>query len=192
MKKEKPSSPATKVLRNVKSFKKPTHLRIVKSPRKVFKELKLFATDVDGVLTDAGMYYGESGEELKKFNTRDGMGIKLLQDEGVMIAIITMEQTKIVARRSKKLGITEVFQGAKDKVSVLAHLSEKFNIPFEQMAYMGDDVNDVAALQTVGYAAAPADCVDQVRHVVHYICQKNGGEGVVREVIDMILAARHR
>ena len=192
MKKEKPSSPATKVLRNVKSFKKPTHLRIVKSPRKVFKELKLFATDVDGVLTDAGMYYGESGEELKKFNTRDGMGIKLLQAEGVMIAIITMEQTKIVARRAKKLGITEVFQGSKDKVAVLTHLAEKFNIPFEQMAYMGDDVNDVAALQTVGYAAAPADCVDQVRQVVHYICQKNGGEGVVREVIDMILAARHR
>ena len=192
MKKLKPSSPSTKVLRDVKSFKKPTHLRIVKSPRKVFKELKLFATDVDGVLTDAGMYYGESGEELKKFNTRDGMGIKLLQAEGVMIAIITMEQTKIVARRAKKLGVTEVFQGAKDKVSVLAHLSEKFNIPFEQMAYMGDDVNDVGALQTVGYAAAPADCVDQVRQMVHYICQKKGGEGAVREVIDMILAARHR
>jgi 3-deoxy-D-manno-octulosonate 8-phosphate phosphatase (KDO 8-P phosphatase) len=192
MKKEKPSSPSTKVLRDVKSFKKPTHLRIVKSPRKVFKDLKLFATDVDGVLTDAGMYYGESGEELKKFNTRDGMGIKLLQAEGVMIAIITMEQTKIVARRAKKLGVTEVFQGAKDKVSVLAHLSEKFNIPFEQMAYMGDDVNDVGALQTVGYAAAPADCVDQVRQMVHYICQKKGGEGAVREVIDMILAARHR
>lgn len=192
MKKEKPSSPGTKVLRNVKSFKKPTHLRIVKSPRKVFKELKLFATDVDGVLTDAGMYYGESGEELKKFNTRDGMGIKLLQAEGVRMAIITMEQTKIVARRAKKLGITEVFQGAKDKVSVLTHLSEKFNIPFDQMAYMGDDVNDVGALQAVGYAAAPADCVDQVRQVVHYICQKNGGEGVVREVIDMILAARRR
>ena len=192
MKKEKPSSPATKMLRNVKSFKKPAHLRIVKSPRKIFKELKLFATDVDGVLTDAGMYYGESGEELKKFNTRDGMGIKLLQAEGVMIAIITMEQTKIVARRAKKLGITEVFQGAKEKVSVLTDLSEKFHIPFEQMAYMGDDVNDVGALQAVGYAAAPADCVDQVRQVVHYICQKNGGEGAVREVIDMILAARHR
>ena len=192
MKKEKPSSPAMKVLRNVKSFKKPAHLRIVKSPRKVFKELKLFATDVDGVLTDAGMYYGESGEELKKFNTRDGMGIKLLQAEGVVIAIITMEQTKIVARRAKKLGITEVFQGAKDKVSVLTHLSQKFNIPFEQMAYMGDDVNDVGALQTVGYAAAPADCVDQVRLVVHYICQRKGGEGAVREVIDMILAARNR
>jgi len=192
MKKDKQSNATARVLRNVKSFKKPTHLRIVKSPRKVFQELKLFATDVDGVLTDAGMYYGESGEELKKFHTRDGMGIKLLQAEGVMTAIITMEQTKIVTRRAKKLGISEVFQGAKDKVSVLTHLSAKLGIPFEQMAYMGDDVNDVAALQTVGYAAAPADCVDQVRQVVHYICHKKGGEGAVREVIDMILAARHR
>ncbi len=192
MKKDKPTNPATKVLRNVKSFRKPIHLRIVKSPRKVFNDLKLFATDVDGVLTDAGMYYGESGEELKKFHTRDGMGIKLLQAEGVIIAIITMEQTKIVARRAKKLGISELFQGVKDKVSILTHLSEKFSIPFEQMAYMGDDVNDVGALQTVGYAAAPADCVDHVRQVVHYICQKKGGEGAVREVIDMILASRRK
>ena len=97
-----------------------------------------------------------------------------------------------MTRRAKKLGITEVFQGVQDKVAVLTHLSEKFSIPFEQMAYMGDDVNDVAALQIVGYAAAPADCVDQVCQVVHYICRKNGGEGVVREVIDMILAARQR
>ena len=192
MKKDKPGSPETKGLRNVKTFKRASHLRIVKSPRKVFKELKLFATDVDGVLTDAGMYYGESGEELKKFNTRDGMGIKLLQAEGVIVAIITAEQTKIVARRAKKLGIVEVYQGAKDKVSVLTHLSKKLSIPFEQMAYMGDDVNDLGALEAVGYAAAPADCVDQVRQMVHYICQKNGGEGVVREVIDMILAARKR
>ena len=117
------------MLRNVKSYKRPTHLRIVKSPRKVFKELKLFATDVDGVLTDAGMYYGESGEELKKFNTHDGMGVKLLQADGVIVAIITAENTKIVARRAKKLGISEVFQGVKDKVLVLTHLSKKFNVP---------------------------------------------------------------
>jgi len=192
MKKDKTSHSSTKVVRKVESIKKPTHLRIVKSPRKVFKDLKLFATDVDGVLTDAGMYYGESGEELKKFNTRDGMGLKLLQAEGVIIAIITAEQTKIVTRRAKKLGIAEVFQGAKDKVTILTHLSKKFTIPYEQMAYMGDDVNDLGVLQKVGYAAAPADCVDQVRQVVHYVCQKKGGEGAVREVIDMILSARTR
>jgi YrbI family 3-deoxy-D-manno-octulosonate 8-phosphate phosphatase len=164
--------------------------RSLKKPKKVFQELRLFATDVDGVLTDAGMYYGESGEELKKFHTRDGMGIKLLQAQGLITAIITMENTKIVARRGKKLGIPEVFQGAKDKVAVLCHLSEKYGIPFGQMAYIGDDVNDVEALRTVGYAAAPADCVEQVRRVVHYVCKKNGGEGAVREVIDKILAAK--
>lgn len=152
--------------------------------------MKLLATDVDGVLTDAGMYYGESGEELKKFHTRDGMGLKLLQAEGVITAIITMENTKIVERRGIKLGIPEVFQGAKDKVAVLCHLSEKYGIPYKQMAYIGDDVNDVQALKTVGFAAAPADCVKQVRQVVHYLCKKKGGEGAVREVIDKILVAK--
>ena len=164
--------------------------RSLTRPESVFKELRLFATDVDGVLTDAGMYYGESGEELKKFHTRDGMGIKLLQAQGLVTAIITMENTKIVARHGKKLGIPEVFQGAKDKVAILRHLSEKYGIPFAQMAYIGDDVNDVEALKTVGYAAAPADCVAQVRQVVHYVCKKKGGEGAVREVIDRILAAK--
>lgn len=175
----------------VRPLKKKVSPRSLKSPKKVFQELRLFATDVDGVLTDAGMYYGESGEELKKFHTRDGMGIKLLQAQGLITAIITMENTKIVARRGKKLGIPEVFQGAKDKAAVLCHLSEKYGIPFGQMAYIGDDVNDVEALRTVGYAAAPADCVEQVRRVVHYVCKKNGGEGAVREVIDKILAAKN-
>jgi len=174
----------------VRSLKKKDSPRSLSKPEKVLKALRLFATDVDGVLTDAGMYYGESGEELKKFHTRDGMGIKLLQAQGLITAIITMENTKIVARRGKKLGIPEVFQGAKDKVAVLGHLSGKYGIPFAQMAYIGDDVNDVEALKAVGYAAAPADCVEQVRQVVHYVCKKNGGDGAVREFIDRILAVK--
>ncbi|MEJ2230712.1 MAG: HAD hydrolase family protein [Nitrospirales bacterium] len=101
-----------------------------------------------------------------------------------------MENTKIVERRGIKLGIPEVFQGAKDKVAVLLILSEKYKIPLGQMAYIGDDVNDLEALKSVGYAAAPADCVEQVRKVVHYICKKRGGEGAVRELIDRILAAK--
>jgi 3-deoxy-D-manno-octulosonate 8-phosphate phosphatase (KDO 8-P phosphatase) len=180
----------SEINKELRPRKKLPHPRILKNTQKVLRDLKLFATDVDGVLTDAGMYYGESGEELKKFHTRDGMGIKLLQAEGVITAIITMENTKIVERRGRKLGIPEVFQGAKDKVSVLLNLSEKYRIPFGQMAYIGDDVNDVEALQAVGYAAAPADCVKQVRQVVHYVCKKKGGEGAVREVIDRILAAK--
>ncbi len=165
-----------------------------RSPKKgkaLLRDLKLFATDVDGVLTDAGMYYGECGEELKKFHTRDGMGIKLLQAEGLITAIITMENTKIVARRGMKLGVPEVFQGVTNKTAVLVHLSEKYGIPYTQMAYMGDDVNDMGALKTVGFAAAPADCADQVRQIVHYVCKKKGGEGAVREVIDKILAAKN-
>ncbi len=181
---------AWEVNKGLRPRKNPTHPRTLENHQKVLRDLKLFATDVDGVLTDAGMYYGESGEELKKFHTRDGMGMKLLQAEGVITAIITMENTKIVERRGIKLGIPEVFQGAKDKVSVLLNLSEKYGIPFGQMAYIGDDVNDVEALKAVGYAAAPADCVEEVRQVVHYVCKKNGGEGAVREVIDRILAAK--
>ncbi len=185
------SRPLTnKVSRTERLSKRSKPLESLKNTKKIFQDLKLFATDVDGVLTDSGMYYGESGEELKKFNTRDGMGLKLLQEKGVVVAIITAEHTKIVARRAKKLKITHLFQGVKDKKAVLTALSEKLRIPFQQMAYMGDDVNDLEALKGVGYAAAPEDCVDQVRQVVHYVCQKNGGEGAVREVIDMILAAK--
>jgi YrbI family 3-deoxy-D-manno-octulosonate 8-phosphate phosphatase len=189
MRKEK-ENVIREVDKGLRTRKSLAHPRTLKNPQKVLRDLKLFATDVDGVLTDAGMYYGESGEELKKFHTRDGMGIKLLQAEGVITAIITMENTKIVERRGRKLGIPEVFQGAKDKVSVLLNLSEKYRIPFGQIAYIGDDVNDVEALKAVGYAAAPADCVEQVRRVAHYVCKKNGGEGAVREVIDRILAAK--
>lgn len=177
-------------IKDSQPLKPPPPSRTVKNPQRILRDVKLLATDVDGVLTDAGMYYGESGEELKKFHTRDGMGMKLLQAEGVITAMITMENTKIVRRRGIKLGIPEVFQGAKDKVAVLCHLSEKYGIPYKQMAYIGDDVNDVEALKTVGFAAAPADCVKQVRKVVHYLCKKKGGEGAVREVIDKILVAK--
>ena len=159
--------------------------------KKALRDIQLFATDVDGVLTDAGMYYAESGDEWKKFNTRDGMGIKMLQAQGVVTAIITMEQTNIVARRAKKLKIQEVFQGITNKAEVLSALSLKYGIDFKHMAYIGDDVNDVPALQLVGLAAAPVDCVEEVRAVVNYVCKKRGGEGAVREVANMILRAKH-
>lgn len=157
--------------------------------QKALRQIRLFATDVDGVLTDAGMYYAESGDEWKKFNTRDGMGIKMLQAQGIVTAIITMEQTNIVARRAKKLNIQEVFQGITNKAEVLSALSLKYDIPFKEMAYIGDDVNDLPALQLVGLSFAPADCVKAVRLVAKYICEKRGGEGAVREVAEIILSA---
>lgn len=155
--------------------------------KSVLRNIKLFATDVDGVLTDAGMYYAESGDEWKKFNTRDGMGLKLLQARGIITAIITQEQTKIVARRADKLKIPEVFQGITHKAEVLTSLSVKYGIALKHMAYIGDDVNDLSALQIVGFSSAPADCVDEVRSIVDYVCEKRGGEGAVREIADKIL-----
>jgi len=168
--------------------------KLTSTPRlplqRVLRGIRVFATDVDGVLTDAGMYYSESGDEWKKFNTRDGMGIKLLQKAGVITAIITQESTKIVMRRAQKLTIPEVHQGAYDKLAVLKDLIARHDLTMEQVAYIGDDVNDLQALGAVGFSASPSDGIPQVQKTVRYICKKKGGEGAVREVADLILAAQ--
>lgn len=158
--------------------------------REVLRRIRLFATDVDGVLTDAGMYYSESGDEWKKFNTRDGMGIKLLQKAGLITAIVTQERTRLVARRAEKLAIPELHQGVMDKLSVIRDMAERHGISLRQIAYIGDDVNDIEALKAVGFSAAPADGLPQVRKVVDYICRMKGGEGAVRELAEMILQSR--
>jgi 3-deoxy-D-manno-octulosonate 8-phosphate phosphatase (KDO 8-P phosphatase) len=155
----------------------------------MLKGIRLFASDVDGVLTDAGMYYSESGDEWKKFNTRDGMGIKLLQQAGLITALITQEQTKLVLRRAEKLAIPEVHQGVRDKLAVLRELVAKHGLTLGEVAYIGDDINDLQALQAVGFSASPADGLPSVLKAVHYICKKKGGEGAVREVADLILTA---
>jgi 3-deoxy-D-manno-octulosonate 8-phosphate phosphatase (KDO 8-P phosphatase) len=150
----------------------------------------MFATDVDGVLTDAGMYYSESGDEWKKFNTRDGMGIKLLQKAGLITAIVTQERTRLVARRAEKLAISELHQGVMDKLSVIRDMAERHGISRRQIAYIGDDVNDIEALKAVGFSATPADGLPQVREIVDYVCRQKGGEGAVRELVEMILLSR--
>jgi YrbI family 3-deoxy-D-manno-octulosonate 8-phosphate phosphatase len=160
------------------------------SLRTLLRQIRLVATDVDGVLTDAGMYYAESGDEWKKFHTRDGMGIKLLQKAGIITAIITQESTKLVSRRGQKLTIPEVHQGIFDKRAKLEELVGRYGWTMEQAAYIGDDVNDLDALKAVGFSAAPADAVESVLDAVHYVCRKKGGEGAVRELADMILAAK--
>ena len=158
----------------------------------ILKRIRLFGTDVDGVLTDAGMYYSESGEELKKFNTRDGMGIKLLQRAGIMTAIVTQERTKLVARRGEKLMIPEVHQGVMDKLALVREMVERLGLSMEEVAYIGDDVNDVLTLKAVGFSATPADGMPQAAAVVDYVCEKKGGEGAVREIVEMILEAQHK
>jgi 3-deoxy-D-manno-octulosonate 8-phosphate phosphatase (KDO 8-P phosphatase) len=167
-----------------------------KRPRKSFganlKRIRLFATDVDGVLTDAGMYYSESGDEMKKFNTRDGMGIKLLQRAGIITALVTQERTKLVAWRGEKLMIPEVHQGVMDKLSLVREMAQRHGLSLDEVAYMGDDVNDVETLKAVGFSATPADGMPQAVAAVDYVCAKKGGEGAVREIVEMILEAQHR
>lgn len=154
------------------------------------REIRLFATDVDGVLTDGGMYYAESGDEWKKFNTRDGMGIKLLQKAGLITAIVTQERTRLVARRADKLAIPELHQGVMDKLSVIRDMAMRHGLSLRQVAYIGDDVNDIEALQAVGLSAAPADGLPQVLEIVDHVCREKGGEGAVRELAEMILLSR--
>lgn len=158
----------------------------------VLRNIKLFATDVDGVLTDAGMYYSESGDEWKKFNTRDGMGIKLLQRAGIITAIVTQERTKLMARRAEKLAIPELHQGVMDKLSLVRDMSGRYGLTLSQVAYIGDDINDLETLKAVGFSATPADGMPQVAAAVDYICRKKGGEGAVREIIEMILDAQQQ
>ena len=162
------------------------------SPSAALKAIRLFATDVDGVLTDAGMYYTESGDEMKKFNTRDGMGIKLLQRAGLITALVTQESTKLVARRGEKLAIPEVHQGAMDKLPVMRDMASRHGMTLDQVAYIGDDINDLQALRAVGFSAAPADALPAIRKAVTYVCRAKGGEGAVREVAEMILEAQGR
>ena len=169
--------------------KTPAAKKLSRSLQAALGRVRMLAMDVDGVLTDAGMYYSESGDELKKFNTRDGMGIKMLQAAGVITAFITKEKTAIVERRGQKLAVPEVHQGVDDKLTDLTRLVRKHGLTLAQVAYIGDDVNDLEVLQAVGFSAAPADAMPIVIQAVHYVCAKKGGEGAVRELADLILAA---
>lgn len=160
--------------------------------KKIFeitKRVRLLAIDVDGVLTDSGMYYSQAGDELKKFNTRDGMGIELLRKAGVKIALITKETSKIVHRRAEKLRVDFVCQGIEDKVSSLKKIVSEMNIDFDQVAFIGDDLNDTMALSVVGFSATPKDGIEENKKIVDYICTKLGGDGCVREVCDLILSS---
>lgn len=157
---------------------------------KRLRKIRLFCMDVDGVLTDGGMYYGEDGNEWKKFSTRDGMGIALIRIAGIPAGIITSEKTKIVQMRADKLKIKNLFQGVKDKREVLDTLRKKYSLRWDQIAYIGDDVNDLEVMELVGFAAVPSNGTRWNKRTAHYIAKTKGGEGCVREICDMILEAK--
>jgi YrbI family 3-deoxy-D-manno-octulosonate 8-phosphate phosphatase len=154
-------------------------------------KIKLFLTDVDGVLTDAGMYYTESGDEFKKFNTHDGMGLMLLKEKGIKRGIITTENTKIVERRAAKLKMDYLYQGKGfgNKLQAALEICEKERINIKDVAYIGDDVNCIELLKAVGFAACPANALPAVKAIPGIIhLKKSGGDGAVREFIDMLMA----
>jgi YrbI family 3-deoxy-D-manno-octulosonate 8-phosphate phosphatase len=152
--------------------------------------VRLLCVDVDGVLTDAGMYYGPDGEVLKKFNTRDGMGLARLREAGVAVAIISGEDSAIVHARAAKLKIDDVFCGASNKRVAIDELCSRHGLDLNEVAFIGDDLNDLPALECVGLACAVADAAEPVQAIAHYVTQRRGGDGAVRELCEFLIAAR--
>jgi len=154
------------------------------------KNIRLLLLDVDGVMTDGGIIYDASGLETKRFNVKDGHGIKMLQRHGVDVGIITGRTSIVVDNRARELGISLVYQGALKKLESYEDIKIKTGLEDYQIAYMGDDVIDVPVLRRVGFSAAPLDGLFEVRAVVDYVTLCGGGCGAVREVCDHILKAR--
>ena len=153
-------------------------------------QIKLFLSDVDGTLTDGGMYYSEKGDELKKFNTRDGMGFQLLREAGIKTGIITSENTELVTNRAKKLKIDFLVQGKRDggKLAAAQEICNKLGITLNEIAYIGDDINCIQLLQAVGIKACPSDACKEVKSITNIqIMQRKGGDSCVREFIELLI-----
>ena len=150
-------------------------------------QIKLFITDVDGVLTDGSLILGNSGEEFKSFNSQDGMGIKLLQQANIKTAIITGRKSKIVENRADELAINEVYQGIDDKIKIYNDLLAKYSLESNEVSYIGDDINDLPVLNKVGLSLSVKNGINKVKKNVDYVTDNKGGEGAVREAADLIL-----
>lgn len=152
------------------------------------KQIKWLFTDVDGVLTDCGVYYSSEGEELKRFSLRDGMGCERLRKfTDIQIAIMTGENSGPVVQRAKKLHIEQVFLGVKDKLLVMTEFITEHNLSMDEIAYIGDDMNDYEVIQKVGLAACPNDAVDEIKEIVHFIAPNKGGYGAFRDFCEYII-----
>lgn len=152
---------------------------------------RLIITDIDGVWTDGGMYYDQSGNEWKKFNTNDSAGILFCKKLNIKTAIITGEETQIVKRRAEKLNVDFLFQGVKDKLKVALELCRELNISLKEVAYIGDDLNDIKLLKAVGFSACPANAAVYIKNKVNFITTKNGGDGAFREFVEEIISQHY-
>lgn len=153
--------------------------------------IKLIVLDVDGTLTDGKLYIDSVGNEMKAFNVKDGLAISQAIKFGINIAIITGKTSTIVEKRSKELGITEIHQGVKDKVAVLNSIVDRYSLSYDNVAYMGDDLLDMKVMKMCKLSGAPKDSADEILKISNFISRKNGGDGAVREFIEMILKVQN-
>jgi 3-deoxy-D-manno-octulosonate 8-phosphate phosphatase (KDO 8-P phosphatase) len=157
------------------------------------RRVRVVLTDCDGVLTDGGIYYSEDGEALKRFNVRDGMGVERLRADGIVTAIVTRELSGAVARRAAKLGSLRVYAGVIDKAAQLSWILDDLGVGMAEVAYVGDDVNDlgiIAEIHQQGLTAAPSDAMPEVADAVHYRCRRGGGFGAFRDFAEWLLRLR--
>ncbi len=152
--------------------------------------VKLLSLDVDGVLTDSGLYFADDGSQLRRFNVKDGEGIKRLLKAAVEVVIITASQAKSILKRGESLGLDHVRIGVEDKLAALSALCSELAIELAEVAHMGDDLNDLPVMEAVGLPLSVADAMPEVRERALYVTERGGGEGAVREICDLLLAAR--
>ena len=154
------------------------------------KKVKLLITDVDGVLTDGGRYYSKEGEVLKKFHVRDGMGVNILLRNNIRTIILTKEKSMITKKWAKDMNISQVYSGFTKKELALTQICKKYKVSLKEIAFIGDDVNDLEVLKKVAFSAVPNDAVVQVKKIADYICKASGGKGCFREISDLILLSK--
>lgn len=162
----------------------------IRPPERKLSDIKLFLTDCDGCLTDGGMYYSEQGDEMKKFNTRDGMGFQLLREQGLLVGIVTGEDRALNKRRAEKLKLDIIEQGCSDKVMVIDNLCRKLQLEWKNVLYIGDDRNDLPVMQKTGFSCCPADAIPEVQETADYVTRAKGGAGVIREAAELLLKKR--
>jgi 3-deoxy-D-manno-octulosonate 8-phosphate phosphatase (KDO 8-P phosphatase) len=152
------------------------------------KNIKLLVIDIDGVLTDGGMYYTESGDELKKFNTKDGLAIKRLVKNGMQVAFLSNgKNSALIQSRAKLLGVQKIYVGFEEKEKILDKWVKELKLTYKNVAYVGDDVNDMKVISKAGFSACPADAIDVIKQKATIILTRNGGDACVREMIDNYL-----
>lgn len=156
------------------------------------KKIKVVLTDVDGVLTDGGMYYSSKGDTMKKFHTRDGMGVTLLRKNKIPTILVTKEKNDIIKEWANKMKIKKLYDGVKKKEMILDQVCQQFKINPKEVAYIGDDVNDSRLLKIVGLSVTPNDGINDIKKNCDYVCKKKGGKGAFREIADLIISVKKK